>query len=261
MARSEKENPVRNEKKKVTNISKNANESAGVGSTEKSGEAKVITSPNEIFNITPEKQRIIDEFHKMWYPLQGTTTWMGTELQKCPLDLWIYQEILWECKPDLIIECGTFKGGSALFLANLCEIMNHGHVLSIDINQLPTAPVHPRISFLAAGSTTEQCVRVVDGFCSAVRKVMVILDSDHTKQHVLDELHIYSHFVTPQQYLIVEDTNIHGHPCREDLPEGPYEAVRQFLREEDNSERFVNDKMCERFLMTFNPAGYLRRIK
>ena len=226
-------------------------------------QSKVVTSIDQIIPESKLKEihDKVDEFHKIWYPLQGTVAWMGHELLKNPLDLWIYQEILWECRPDLIIESGTFKGGSALFLANMCDIMQHGQVLSIDINRIPTFPFHQRISYLTGSSVSEEVVKIVDGFCSSVRKVMVILDSDHTKQHVLDELHIYSHFVTPQQYMIVEDSNIHGHPVRDDLPAGPYEAITKFLTEEDNAERFISDSMCERFLMTFNPKGYLRRIK
>jgi cephalosporin hydroxylase len=152
-------------------------------------------------------------------------------------------------------------GGSALYMANLCDIINHGHILTIDINQVPTAPIHPRISYLIGSSISENVLNVVSGFIGSVRKVMVILDSDHTKQHVLDELNIYSRLVSPQQYLIVEDSNIHGHPTREDLPAGPFEAINEFYKSDPISASYIQDKMCERFLMTFNPNGYLRRIK
>jgi cephalosporin hydroxylase len=217
---------------------------------------------------TPSKEEILqnirkitDEFHKIWYPLQGTVSWMGVDIMKNPMDLLIYSEIIYENRPDLIIECGTFKGGSALFLANLCELNHHGRVLSIDIMQNPTLPLHPRIDYAIGSSVDENIVKMVHSLASSVKKVMVILDSDHTKQHVLDEMNIYSNFVTRGQYLIVEDSNIHGNPVRDDLPEGPFESIQEFFENEENGRNFIIDKICEKFLFTFNPSGYLRRIR
>jgi cephalosporin hydroxylase len=198
----------------------------------------------------------IDDFHKLWYPYQQVW-WMGHEMQKCPMDLFMYQEIIYECKPDLIIECGTWRGGSALYMAHLCDLLNHGMVLTVDINRFVGFPQHSRIMYLTGSSvddgTFKQVQLVADGF----RKIMVILDSDHTKAHVQKELELYSPLVTKGQYLIVEDSNIHGHPVREDLPAGPFEAIEKWLPR--NSE-FQRDEACERFLLTFNPGGYLRRI-
>ena len=87
---------------------------------------------------------------------------------------------------------------------------------------------------------------------------MVILDSDHTKEHVLRELELYSHFVTNGQYLIVEDSNIHGHPVRRELPPGPWEAIEEWLPTQDD---FTQDREREKLLLTFNPGGYLKRTK
>jgi len=199
----------------------------------------------------------VDEFHRLWYPRQQLW-WMGHEMQKCPMDLFIYQEILYECRPDLIIECGTWRGGSALYLANCCDYMQHGMVLTIDINQWVGFPQHPRIMYLTGSSVAADTVKKVKMVADGFRRVMVILDSDHTKAHVLKELDLYSELVTPRQYLIVEDSNIHGHPVREDLPAGPWEAVEAFLP--DHPE-FVPDRESERLLMTLNPGGYLRRMK
>jgi cephalosporin hydroxylase len=202
-----------------------------------------------------------DEFHKIWYPLQSNVSFLGHELMKNPLDLWIYQEIIYECKPDLIIECGTFKGGSALFLASICDLLHHGRVLTIDVAQNPTSPIHNRIDYAIGSSLSDEIIHLVDAMSQTCKKVMVILDSLHTKEHVLDELNLYSNFVTKGQYLIVEDSNIHGHPTREDLPPGPYEAIIEFMSDEENSRNFLIDKMCEKFLFTFNPQGYLRRMR
>ncbi len=202
-------------------------------------------------------QSVIDAFHALWYPRQQVF-WMGHEMQKCPMDLLMYQEILYECRPDLILECGTWRGGSALYLAHLCDLMAHGMVLTVDINQFAGFPQHPRIMYLTGSSVAPETVAQVKAVANGFRKVMVILDSDHTKAHVLKELEAYAALVTPRQYLIVEDCNIHGHPVRDDLPAGPFEAVESWLPK--NAE-FIRDPACERFLLTFNPGGYLRRMK
>jgi cephalosporin hydroxylase len=198
-----------------------------------------------------------DEFAKLWYPLQEIY-WQGHQTLKCPMDLFMYQEILYECRPDLIIECGTWRGGSALYLAHLCDIMQHGMVLTIDPNRYVGFPIHPRIFYFTGSDLDAGMVDQVKTFVSGFRKIMVILDSLHTKEHVLQELEIYAPMVTPRQYLIVEDSNIHGHPVRNDLPPGPFEAIEQWLPDHDE---FIVDKDCERFLLTHNPNGYLRRMK
>lgn len=201
-------------------------------------------------------QNTIDDFHRLWYDRQ-LCWWMGVDMQKCPLDLFMYQEILYECRPDLIIECGTWHGGSALYLAHLMDIMRHGMVVSIDVNRWIGLPQHSRIVYVTGNSVAKETFKQVQELATSFRKVMVILDSDHTRDHVLNELELYSSLVSPRQYLIVEDTNIHGHPVREDLPPGPYEAIEKWL---PKNEDFKADKQCERFLMTFNPNGYLRRM-
>lgn len=203
-------------------------------------------------------QEVVDRFHEAFY-LRQQCWWMGQEMQKCPLDLFMYQEILYECKPDLIIECGTWRGGSALYLANLCDIMQHGMVLTVDINRWFGFPIHPRIAYITGNSVDKKIVQQVKEFASGFRNVMVILDSDHTKPHVLSELEAYSELVSTRQYLVVEDCNIHGHPVRRDLPAGPFEAVETWLPKQGGD--FIQDRACERFLLTFNPGGYLRRVR
>ena len=170
----------------------------------------------------------------------------------------MYQEIIYECKPDLIIECGTWRGGSALYLANLCDILRHGMVLTVDINRWIGFPQHERIIYVTGSSTDRSIFKQVSSLADGFKNIMVILDSDHTKQHVINELDLYAPLVTPRQYLVVEDTNIHGHPVRMDLPAGPFEAVETWLPKHPE---FQQDRACERFLMTFNPSGYLRRVK
>lgn len=215
--------------------------------------------------IAPKLEKsIVDQFHKLYYDFcmfgktWSNTFWFGIPTQKCPLDLWIYQEIIYEVKPDVIIECGTANGGSALFLASMCDLVNDGVIITIDIEDREGKPQHKKIKYLLGSSTSEEIVKQVEKLISDKDKVMVILDSDHHKEHVLNELRIYSKFVTKGSYIIVEDTNINGHPVRPDFGPGPMEAVEEFLKENNN---FVIDKSREKFYLTFNPRGYLKRIK
>ena len=209
-----------------------------------------------------EKSLIIDEFHKLYYEgiederLFEQTTWLGVTCLKCPLDMWIYQEILYQLKPDLIIETGTYHGGSALYFGHLCDTLGHGKVVTIDVME-KERPTHPRVTYLTGSSTDPEIARSARALAPEDATVMVILDSDHSKSHVLEELRLYSPMVTPGQYLIVEDTNINGHPVRISFGEGPYEAVSDFLQE---SQAFVPDASRERLLLTFNPRGFLKRL-
>jgi cephalosporin hydroxylase len=213
----------------------------------------------------PEVQEeIVDGFHKLYYDssvFEGTwrnTFWHGVRIVKCPLDLWVYQELLFDLRPDLIIECGTAHGGSALFLANMCDLLGHGEVVTIDIEERDGRPTHERIEYVR-GSTTDPHVvahvkeRIKSG---GEKSVMVLLDSDHSRDHVFDELRIYSDFVTPGSYLIVEDTNVNGHPVEPDFGPGPMEALDDFLKLD---RRFTIDHSREKFYLTFNPRGFLRR--
>ncbi|MBN1255773.1 MAG: class I SAM-dependent methyltransferase [Deltaproteobacteria bacterium] len=208
------------------------------------------------------KKNVIDHFHKLYYESHKVTWentfWLGIQAHKCPLDLWIYQEIIFEIKPDIIIECGTFHGGSALFLASICDLLNKGKIISIDIENKKDRPKHERITYLLGSSTSEEIVEKVQIFIKNIDRIMVILDSDHSKEHVLRELEIYSKFVTKGSYIIVEDTNINGHPIGPDFGPGPMEAVKEFLKMKRD---FAIDKSREKFYLTFNPDGYLKRVR
>jgi cephalosporin hydroxylase len=202
---------------------------------------------------------VVDSFHRKYYDSKvwRDTYWQGIETEKTPLDLWIYQEILFELKPDVIVETGTFDGGSALYLANICDLIGGGKVITVDLETRPYRPKHPRITYVEGhSSTSAEAVGKVTAGIGDAPKAMVILDSDHGEKHVLDELKIYSKFVTPGQYLIVEDTNINGHPVLQEFGPGPMEALDAFLRENKD---FEIDLSREKFYLTFNPRGYLKR--
>lgn len=206
-------------------------------------------------------QTAVDTFHRIYYDTPDRTWkktyWMGIPVLKCPLDFWIYQEILYELKPDLIVECGTYQGGSAMFLANMCDLRGHGQVVTVDTAPQPNLPNHPRISYLTGSSTAPEILRQVKHRAAQAKSVLVVLDSDHSKHHVLDELRCYRSVVTPGSYLIVEDTNINGHPVLPEFGPGPMEAVEDFLRE---APEYSVDVSREKFYMTCNPRGFLRRV-
>ena len=98
-------------------------------------------------------------FHRFYYgaPAWRNTTWLGVTTLKCPLDLWIYQEMIWTIRPDVIIECGTANGGSALYLASMCDLVGQGQIITVDIDAKPTRPKHPRVTYVS-GSSTEPAV-------------------------------------------------------------------------------------------------------
>ena len=206
--------------------------------------------------------RIADDYHMLFYynasQTWENTFWLGVPTQKLPLDLWVYQEILWELKPDLVIEAGTYKGGSALFFASIMDLIGKGRVVTIDLQHPEALPQHDRITYLLGSSISEEIISEVRQLAKGAETVMVVLDSDHSTAHVFEEIRHYHDLVTPGSYLIVEDTNLAGHPVRPDFPSGPMEAVEAFLEQTDT---FVADRSREKYFVSLNPKGYLRRLR
>jgi cephalosporin hydroxylase len=208
----------------------------------------------------------VDKFHvhyeknKIW----EKSRYMGIPMWKLPFDAMVMQELIYQVKPDLIIETGTGHGGSALFYASLCELMGEGRVISIDVDESKRKEHtwgqfawEDRIMFIKGSSTEETTFEIVKAFSEFSTRTMVTLDSWHTKEHVLKEIELYSPLVSIGSYLIVEDTHANGNPVPWEYDnEGPYEAVQEFLFENDE---FAIDTHCEKYLMTFNPSGFLRR--
>jgi cephalosporin hydroxylase len=213
--------------------------------------------------LTPEEAEIVRRFHELYYRhwLSEADTinlsWFGYEVRKCPLDLWIYQELLVRTRPDLVIETGTLFGGSALFMATVMDVIGHGRVISIDRDDRPGRPAHPRISYWLGSSVDDAVVAEAHNVARHGR-TMVVLDSDHSTLHVYREMVAYSPLVQVGDYLVVEDTNVNGHPAYPGFGPGPMEAVEKFLAE---SSEFAVDARCERFLLTMNPRGYLKRVR
>jgi cephalosporin hydroxylase len=200
-------------------------------------------------------------FHKLYCNTHertfGNTYWLGIPTLKCPLDLWVYQEIIHELRPDVIVETGTHRGGSALYLAHMLDLVDHGQVVTIDIIEKPGRPDHPRITYLHGSSIDDAVVDELTRLTESHETRMVILDSAHHRDHVLEEMQRYADLVTVNSYLVVEDTQVNGHPIWRHHGPGPMEAVEAFLQEDS---RFEIDATREKFYLTFNPRGYLRKI-
>jgi cephalosporin hydroxylase len=206
------------------------------------------------------RKRTIHRFHCLYYESSWqtwkNTRWLSVNAYKTPLDLWIYQELLVTLRPQLVIETGTAAGGSALFLATVCDAIDCGEIVSIDSEARLGRPSHARVTYVMGSSTAPETLAAVAQRARGKAPVMVILDSDHSHDHVLAELRKYSEFVTPGSYLVVEDTNLSGHPVVPNFGPGPMEAIRDFLRERSD---FEPDAEQEKFFLSFNAGGYLRR--
>ena len=209
---------------------------------------------------TALRNQVLRRFHRMFYSrAQQTwqnTRWRGTRVLKNPFDLWVYQEMIYELQPELIVETGTADGGSALYLASLLDLNGHGRLMTIDIDRKDFTD-HSRIEYLTASSVAAETIDHVRAACDAAGVVLVILDADHSYDHVLAELRAYADLVTVGSYIIVEDSNVNGHPVARSFGPGPMEALREFLASDN---RFVVDTSREKYMLTFNPSGYLRRV-
>jgi cephalosporin hydroxylase len=210
----------------------------------------------------PSDREIIEDFQR-WYAANEektwrNTLWLGVNVWKTPLDLWIYQEILYETRPDVIVEAGTYKGGSAYFFASIFDLLGRGRILTMDIERFPGQPEHPRITYFIADSTAEATSRLVPSHIRPNEKVMVVLDSKHTKEHVLKEIRLWADLVSIGNYLVVEDTQLNGHPVMPEYGPAAKEAVDEYLLEHSN---FEPDRTREKFGLTFQPGGWLKRVQ
>lgn len=184
-------------------------------------------------------------------------TYRGVKAIKCPFDYVIYQMILFDLKPDLIIEIGGNKGGGALYLADLMNIIGCGEIHTIDIvdNFDELVINHPRIKTFTGGYE-EYDIELVKAF----QKILVIEDASHTYQDSINCLNKFSEIVSIGSYYIVEDGIIDKLGMVKAYKGGPKKAIKEFLA---NNEKFIIDKKwCNMFgkNATFNINGYLRRI-
>jgi cephalosporin hydroxylase len=186
------------------------------------------------------------------------TTWLGHRTRTAPTDLFAYQEVLASVRPDWVVETGTGDGGRALFLASMCELVGHGQVLSIDAEHAEDLPHHPRLHYLtgrAHDSTTVETVRetVGDG-----GRVVVVLGSCTDRYKTSLEFEAYGPLVPVGSYVVITDTIVNGHPVWPAFGPGPAEAVKQALSIRGE---FVPDPTMEKYSLTFNPGGFLHRVR
>jgi len=201
--------------------------------------------------------------------------WMGVPILQLPTDLMVMQEIIWQVKPDYIIETGVAFGGSLVFYASILECLGKGKVLGIDVDPreenmkaLEHHPLRHRISVVKGDSVDPQTLDAAKDFVYSFPDpppILVSLDSNHTHDHVLQELRLYSPLVSVGSYVVVFDTAIEkfAHLIEKDRPWGPGNnpatAVAEFMR---GNEEFIVDKEVEqRAGLTAAPGGWLRRIK
>ena len=199
--------------------------------------------------------------------------WLGLPIIQFPQDIIALQEIIWQTKPDIIIETGVARGGSIIFYASMLKLLNNnGKVIGVDIDirehnrkAIENHPLSDNVSLIQGSSIDEKIVNQVKSHIKDQDKVMVILDSNHTHEHVLEELKFYSPFVTKDCYIAVMDTVI------EDMPEdyfpdrpwgkgnNPKTAVHEFLKTNDRFE--IDEYIHNKLLITVAPDGYLKCIK
>jgi cephalosporin hydroxylase len=207
---------------------------------------------------------MIQEAYLKWYydsAVWKRLSYRGVRTLKLPLDMWNYQEIIAEHGIEWVLETGTRHGGSALFFADLLAARGaQGLVISIDVDhnslQIRT---HSHLKLLKGDSASAQVQRAVQELLPSERApLFVILDSDHSKAHVLRELNAYVPLMKPGDYLVVEDTCVNGHPVRPDFGPGPMEAIEEFLGLHPGA--LAADETREnKFGCTFAPRGYYRK--
>lgn len=225
------------------------------------------TSPSIEIPAGVTKRRVEQasrEFATIYHDLKeqtfATTTWHGVPLVKTPADILVLQQIIVETRPELIVETGVYVGGSAALFASVQEALGiDGKVIAVDVD---LSFVHdrvkdnPRIELLEGSSTDPGIVSHIRAAAKG-KRTMVDLDADHRAHHVLEELRTYSDLVSPNCYLVVEDSWFGGRPVREDAIPGPSEALDAWLAED---QPFESDRWRERYLLTQNPRGYMRRV-
>lgn len=197
-------------------------------------------------------------------------SWLGLPVIQMPTDIVALQEVIWETRPQLVIETGVARGGSLVLYASILELLGEGEVLGIDIDirahnreAIEAHPLAHRIRMVEGSSLDKAVLGEARRTAEAVERVMVVLDSDHTHDHVLAELRAYGPLVTVGQFLVVADTFVEHIPLQEHRRrawgpgDNPGTALRAWLDEVEGfqPDPFVNAKL----LLTASPGGYLRR--
>jgi cephalosporin hydroxylase len=199
-------------------------------------------------------------------------SWMGRPIIQYPQDMIAMQEIIWALQPDLIIETGIAHGGSLVYYASLLEFIGKGKVLGIDIDirahnkaEIEKHPMFKRIEMIQGSSVAAETVDIVRAFAKDYKTILVVLDSNHTHDHVLQELELYAPLVTIGSYIVVFDTIVEFMPD-DYLPgrpwgqgDNPWSATQAFLN--TNPQFEIDRTIDNKLLISVAPEGYLRRVR
>lgn len=223
----------------------------------------------EIFNKSKDLLLDLDR-HR--YPY--IWTWLGVPIIQLPADIMALQEIIWRVKPTVIIETGVARGGSLIFSASMLQLLGQGKVLGIDIDirdhnreEIEKSPFADRIKMFQSDSTSPNVKLFLDEEINSNDRVMVILDSNHSYDHVKKEMSLYADYVSVGQYLVVADTLL-GYLTKEETPkrssmwypgDEPLSAINDFMIQDD---RFLKDEITNsKLILSASPGGYLIRVK
>jgi cephalosporin hydroxylase len=215
-------------------------------------------------------------------------SWMGRPIIQYPQDIVAVEELIWNVRPDLIIETGIAHGGSLILSASILALIEYSeaveqgitldparpkrHVLGVDIDirahnkaAIESHPMHHRIKMIQGSSIADDIISQIKNYAAGFKKIMVFLDSNHTHDHVLAELEAYAPLTSVDSYCVVFDTIV------EDLPDGlypdrpwsrgnnPKTAVWNYLK--SNSDFVVDKDIENRLMISVAPDGYLKRVK
>ncbi len=201
--------------------------------------------------------------------LSYEVTWLGIPIIQLPEDIVIVQELIWRIRPEVIVECGVAHGGALVLYASVLELLGRGRVIGVDVEirkynrlAIESHPLAKRITLIEGSSTDASIVASVRDSIEPGQSTMVMLDSNHTRDHVRAELELYAPLVSPGSYMVVFDEVM---PMVADAPNGkptwdednPLEAVRDFL---STHPEFVSDPAPERLGVTYCRGGFLRRL-
>jgi cephalosporin hydroxylase len=238
-------------------------------------EAFEVEKKSEIERIRSDKSLLADGIkfveNSDKYKYGYYWTWMGLPIIQMPEDIVLTQELLWDLKPDFFIELGVAWGGSLAMYAAHMELYGHGKVIGIDItipshnrDAIMSCPVASRITLIEGSSVDNNLVDRVKKQIPDNSRVLMVLDSNHTHDHLYNELQLWSPVVRKGSYIIVSDTVVESIPVQRHRPRpwgpgnNPGTAARKFL---DENDRFSDsNKYSDRAIVSFNPSGYLEAI-
>lgn len=196
--------------------------------------------------------------------------WLGVPVIQTPEDLILMQELIFNVRPDFIIETGIGHGGGLIYYASVMELLNKGRVIGVDIEirehnrkAIEAHPLYKRIKLIEGDSVSNETIQEVKKTLLPGSNVIVCLDSDHTKPHVFKELQLYHQFVRPGGYVVVFDTNTSKlaelDACdKKYINNGPKEAIEEFLKTNGD---FEIDVSYNKLYISYSPDGYLRRTR